>query len=76
MDKRPLNYESKSRRKRGPLRLAFFAAAAYGFGGFLCRGHTFAEMFGIMELVTIVVIAISAVVAGMYYGTQDKDYWA
>jgi hypothetical protein len=33
-------------------------------------------MFAIMEIVAIVVVGISAVVAGIYYGTQDKDYWA
>ena len=76
MDKQPLNYESRSRRKRGPLWLGFFAAVAYGIGIFLCRGRTFGEMFGILEIVTIIVVGISAVVAGTYYGTQDKDYGA
>jgi hypothetical protein len=75
-DKPPLDYRSKPTRKSGPLWLVFFAAIAYGVGAFLCYGHTFGEMFGIMEIVTVIVIGISAVFAGVHYGTQDKDFWA
>ena len=75
MDKQPLNYEPKPPRNRGPWWLWLFAAAAYGIGGFLCRGHPFGDIFATMEIVTMIVAVVSAVALGIHYGTQDKDYW-
>src|SRR5437762_834628 len=63
-DRQPLNYQRKSNRKRGPLWLIFFAAFAYAIGAFLCYGKTFEDMFGIIELVTIIVVAVAAIVLG------------
>lgn len=75
MNKQPLNYESNWKRKRGPLWLVFFAAVAYGVGRFFCLGRPFGEVFAIMESITFLVAGIAAVVCGIRYGTQDKDYW-
>jgi len=74
--KKPLDYESKSKRKRAPVWLALFAASAYAVGVILCYGRSWGDRCAIMEVVTIIVVVVGAVVVGVRYGTQDKDFWA
>jgi hypothetical protein len=70
-----LNYEPRSRRKRGLSWILIFAGFSYAFGALLCWGRTSDEMFNIMSLVTVVVIAVATIAVGIRYGTQDKEFW-
>jgi hypothetical protein len=75
LSKPTLNYEPKWRRPRSLLWLLIFAAFSYAVGALLCRGQSIGHMFAIMEIVTMVVVLVAAIVAGARYGTQDKDFW-
>jgi hypothetical protein len=54
--------------------IAVASCIAYGcyFAGLL----SFDSLVGTIELVTFGVIGVAAIIAGIKYGTQNKDYWA
>jgi hypothetical protein len=41
----------------------------------MCRGQTFDDCVAILESTTLGVCFVAAIVAGIRYGAQDKDYW-
>jgi hypothetical protein len=70
---KPLNYRTPTPRGRGSVIVAAVGITIYASG--LCVCSRFDNVFGAMYAWTWMVVFLTAVVAGIKYGTQDKEYW-
>ena len=66
----PLDYEQAPRGKAGAIVVVCIVAAIYGVAIYFCIRHPFLAV-NILIWATIP----AAIVAGVYYGTQDKKFW-